>query len=297
MAVSLLSIGYLFFAPAYALGSTPSAKQAALKNAQVLASGQEYDAAEQSFLKIIENHPGYTLAHMSLAKLYRTQEKHKLALIQLEKALQTTTDKKTRESINYNLALAHHRQGHPQIAKRILRSIIASASSQETRNERALFQLAVFELRDETILSAHKLDGLSKQHPDNGDYHHQAGIAFRRLSKHFPKDSPEYIHMLAKARRHLEASMPQKANSATAHFDLGVLYRHLGETANAIEHYESATALDPLMISAWWDLGLMYKEAKRLESSRDAFSKVIVLSKDNQTKASAQEAIDGLQVD
>ncbi len=67
-------------------------------------------------------------------------------------------------------------------------------------------------------------------------------------------------------------------NDVKAHFQLGVAYMNLNNSAKAIEEYQKVTLLDPSFADAFFNLGYLYAAKKDYAKAEVMYSKVVKLS-------------------
>ena len=66
-------------------------------------------------------------------------------------------------------------------------------------------------------------------------------------------------------------------NDSNLRFDLGVIYRVQGKTAEAIAAYRDAVKMDDKNAEAWYDLGVLLAQDRQKQEAVDAFNKYIDL--------------------
>jgi Flp pilus assembly protein TadD len=213
--------------------------------------------AIQELRKAIELREDYAAAHHSIGMLYRKQGNHNQAISHLERAAKLQSKS---GQVQYSLGIAYHRAGRKEDA------IVAltRAAKLSPKDDQIQAQLGVLLIRKNPKGAIPYLKVAVKIKPNEADYLHQLGLAYRRT-----RDLKQAEHYMLKA-----AAIKEGAKLA---FDLGVLYRRKGKPFKAIERYEKAIRLDPKLAAAHWDVAHMYKQARRIDDAIKAYERYVEL--------------------
>jgi tetratricopeptide (TPR) repeat protein len=225
-----------------------------------------------SLKKALEVRGDYAAAHRSIAILYRKKKNYEKAVFHGERAVALQPE--SAETL-YSLALCYHYAGRKDDA----RSTLKKAAKLKPDDPQIRFTLGVSLIRRDPAEALPHLQAAVKAMPNDADYLHQLGLAHRKMTSRLTKteDAAKRAIHYKKAEQHLERAAALKP-SAALEFDLGVLYRRTDRALRAITHYEKAIKLKPTMKAAYWDLGMLYKIAKRYDDSVKAFEKYLSLS-------------------
>ena len=207
----------------------------------------------------------YAAAHYSIGILYRKQGETQRSIFHLERA--TALDPKNGQAY-YSLALAYfaaRRKGDALIAMRTAAELLP-------KDARVASQLGVLMIRQDPFQAIKFLKRAMRLEPNDPEHQHQLGLAYRKATSRLTGDANEtkrrkYLRI---AEKHMLAAAVRKP-TAGLHFDLGVVYRRLGERKEAIRHYERAIALDNKFAAAYWDVAHIYTMEKRYNEAIGAY--------------------------
>lgn len=85
----------------------------------------------------------------------------------------------------------------------------------------------------------------------------------------------ESAGMIEQARAAYENTLRALPGHADAHVNLGRLEANAGNQAAAEKHYMAALAVAPQHALAWFDLGVLYEDLKRVRDAIDAYEQAI----------------------
>lgn len=248
------------FLVAAVLGGQAQADRASAHYHKALAFKRQgkLDEAIKALHLALENREDYAAAHHSLGMLYRQQGNHPKAAFHLERAAKLEPKS---SMIQYSLGILYHQMGRKADAIRVLTGAAALAPKDDTIQ----FQLCVLLIRQDPNKAIPYLAAALKVKPQNADYLHMLGLAYRRTKK-----LKQALDLMTRASALKE--------DAKIEFDLGVLYRRMEQPLKAIQHYEKAVQLDPKFANAYWDLAHVYTQAKRDDEAVGAFQSYLKLA-------------------
>lgn len=233
------------------------------------------DQAIGELKKALEQREDYAAAHYSIGVLYRQKNEHSKALFHLEKAVRS--EPKNAQA-HYSLGLAYFQAGRKGDALLSLKR----AAELDPKNHQIQHQVGVLLIRSNPKGAIPYLEAAVKAKPDEPDYLHQLGLAYRRAGN------------LKRAEGYMLQAAAKKED-AKIEFDLGVLYRRMTKPFKAIERYEKAIRLDPKLAPAYWDVAHMYSQAKRPDDAVKAFESYLRLRGDGKDADIARKRIKELK--
>lgn len=218
------------------------------------------DEAMGELHKAISLREDYAAAHYSLGILYRQKKQMEPAIMHLERAVKI--DPKAAPA-HYSLGIAYQQINKTEEAL----AEMQRAVELDNKDIQSRAQLGMLLIRKDPKLAIPHLETVVKAKPDDAEYVHQLGLAYRKANRN--KEAEQYL---------LKAA-GMKDNSETE-FDLGVLYRRQNKHEQAAEHYEKAIKLDAKMAPAYWDLGHTYEQLKRYDEATQSFNMYLKLQGD-----------------
>lgn len=251
--------------------------------------GQQAKAIAKLKAAIVER-DDYAQAHLSLGILYRQLTKTNKAIHHLERAakLQPSSGQAL-----YSLGIAYNQAGRRKEALAALEKAAAVAP----KNAQLVAALGALLRRSDPERALRYLQQATKLKPNEAEHWHQLGVGHRQAAVQALKQKNKalYAQHMKDAEKNLLVSLRMKEGNARLHFDLGVLYRRLGQRNKAIRHYERAVALDPKLASAYWELGHVYKQNKQPEEAVQAFQKYIDLRGGSSSAGIAKKRIEEIK--
>lgn len=233
------------------------------------------DKAIDALKAALEIRENYAAAHFSLGILYRQQKETELAMKHLERA--SKLDSKSAQTL-YSLGLAYHQANRLDDALVVL----TKAAGLAPKDDAIHAGLGALLIRKEPARAIQHLLVAVKIKPDDAEYLHQLGLAYRKANQY------------EQAEKYLLRSSELKPNADTE-FDLGVLYRRLEKQEKAKAHYEEALRLNPKLAAAAWDIAHIYTQLKQYDEAIQAYRTYLKLSKGGKDNAIAQKRIEELK--
>ncbi|HYK89233.1 MAG TPA: FG-GAP-like repeat-containing protein [Acidobacteriota bacterium] len=114
----------------------------------------------------------------------------------------------------------------------------------------------------------------------------QAADAFRKALTLAPGFSAARINLgiallynedLELSRNTLEAAITEEPNNPYAHFSLGLVYKSLGETDKALQHFGRVTEIDGKCSSAFYNLGVLHFRKRNEKEAESALRRTLEL--------------------
>ena len=247
-----------------------------LEFGRALANLERWDLAEKAFSNAVQHQPEYAEAWAYLGEAYQ----HTAAVEDPLSALQTAYDLNP-ESISANtfLALYWQRNGEPELALKYLQS----AAKLDPRNPALLAEignlvalLGDLEAGQEYYLRAIELS------PNDPKFVRE----FLKFSIRFKLNIQEVALPVA---RQLVMHNSQDPASLDA---MGDVLLYLGDDLNAERFYLRALVIDPDYDQSHLHLGRLYRLQGRMDLAQYYYHRVIELTTNSLTLASAQQALD-----
>ncbi len=131
--------------------------------------------------------------------------------------------------------------------------------------------------------------------PDNADLYYRLSAVYATLfDRTRTQKGKQYLEWLVKSRDALEKVLMIRPENKVAHYNLGVVYKRLGQMERAREELRKAIRLcDPdqdayLVAAAWLQIGSVYEEQGFFDEAKEAYLKAREFDYGNQD---IQEAI------
>jgi tetratricopeptide (TPR) repeat protein len=136
--------------------------------------------------------------------------------------------------------------------------------------------------------------------PGNADLYYKLSTVYATLfDRTRTQKGQQYLEWLVKSRDALEKVLMIRPEDKVAHYNLGVVYKRLGQMERAREELKKAIRLCDqdqdtyLLVASWIQVGLVYEEQGFLEEAKEAFLKARELDYEN---PDIQEAIRDVDV-
>lgn len=124
--------------------------------------------------------------------------------------------------------------------------------------------------------------------PGNADLYHQLSTVYTTLFDRTRKEKgPQYLEWLVKSRDALEKVLMIRPEDKVAHYNLGVVYKRLGQMERAREELRKAIQLcsseqdTSLLCASWLQIGSVYEEQGFFAEAKDAYLKARELDYEN----------------
>ena len=147
----------------------------------------------------------------------------------------------------------------------------------------------------ELIGMERKLKGKLEKDPGNADLYYRLSTVYATLfDRTRTQKGRQSLDWLTKSRDSLEKVLMVRPEDKIAHYNLGVVYKRLGQMERAREELKKAIRLcDPkedayLVCASWFQIGLVYSEQGFFNEAKEAFLKAREFDYENQD---IQEAI------
>ena len=247
-----------------------------LESGRALANLERWNLAEIAFNNAVQHQPEYAEAWAYLGEAYQHTDTVEDPLL----ALQTAYDLNPKSvSANTFLALYWQRHGEPELALKYLQS----AAKLDPRNPALLAEignlvalLGDLEAGQEYYLRAIELS------PNDPKFVRE----FLKFSIRFKLNIQEVALPVA---RQLVMHNPQDPASLDA---MGDVLLYLGDDLNGERFYLRALAIDPDYDQSHLHLGRLYRLQGRMDLAQYYYNRVIELTTNSLTSASAQQALD-----
>ncbi|MFH1207940.1 MAG: tetratricopeptide repeat protein [Candidatus Omnitrophota bacterium] len=116
--------------------------------------------------------------------------------------------------------------------------------------------------------------------PGNADLYYRLSAVYATLfDRTRTQKGPQYLEWLVKSRDALEKVLMIRPEDKIAHYNLGVVYKRLGQMERAREELRKAIRLcDPakdvyLLCASWLQIGAVYEEKGFLDEAKEAYLK------------------------
>ena len=116
--------------------------------------------------------------------------------------------------------------------------------------------------------------------PGNADLYYRISTVYATLfDRTRTQKGQQYLEWLVKSRDALERVLMIRPEDKVAHYNLGVVYKRLGQMERAREELKKAIRLcNPdqdtyLLVASWVQVGMVYEEQGFLEEAKEAFLK------------------------
>lgn len=174
--------------------------------------------------------------------------------------------------------------------------------------------LAAFE-RGDYRTAATALEEASAEHPRDADLFYLLGLSYQNLDRHTDavgalrraaglQPDMDGVHqalgisyyrleLYANSRDELQKAVRRNPDNGTALLFLGLAYRELGDNPRAVDNLEKAAGADPELAQvAWFNIGLAYQDAGRVQAGRSALRKAIAADPGSDLAADARSLLE-----
>lgn len=138
--------------------------------------------------------------------------------------------------------------------------------------------------------------------PGNADLYYRLSTIYATLfDRTRTQKGPQYLEWLTKSRDALEKVLMIRPEDKVAHYNLGVVYKRLGQMERAREELKKAIRLcDPakdvyLLCASWLQIGAVYEEKGFLEEAKEAYLKAREFDYENPDIQEAIRHVDALR--
>lgn len=138
--------------------------------------------------------------------------------------------------------------------------------------------------------------------PGNADLYYRLSTIYATLfDRTRTQKGPQYLEWLTKSRDSLEKVLMIRPKDKIAHYNLGVVYKRLGQMEVAREELRKAIRLcDPakdvyLLCASWMQIGAVYEEKGFLEEAKEAYLKAREFDYENPNIQEAIRHVDALR--
>ena len=138
--------------------------------------------------------------------------------------------------------------------------------------------------------------------PANADLYYQLSTIYATLfDRTRTQKGPQYLEWLMKSRDALDKVLMIRPKDKIAHYNLGVVYKRLGQMEHAREELRKAIQLcDPskdvyLLCASWMQIGAVYEERGFLEEAKEAYLKAREFDYENPDIQDAIHHVDALR--